>query len=281
MVTVSGWLPLNCSSSKNQRDRSPGPEQCQSVDFQTTIRLHLIQPLDKSVLLSVLISPLSIKQQATDTGKELFSRTFPFTPRYRTVSSTVSRKARRRREKGKRGERTPNEQPSPSSDSNYKRRVALTNFQHFAPRTVQQPLFLCVFVYSMPAPAGGCLPVGCRRCRCRSCPRPLRAARRGAARSGGGRRVSPTQSAAGDAAPGRPGRGAEPPSGRRGESGCRCRSPGGMCMGGSQGNPRSPPRPLPGCRAGRGADAEERSSSRALLPPPAARPSGEYEGVLK
>lgn len=71
----------------------------------------------------------------------------------------------------------------------------------------------------MPAAAGGCLRVRCRRGRCRSCPRPLRAARSGAERSGGGRRVSPAGSAAGDAAPGRPGRGAEPPSGRQGESG--------------------------------------------------------------
>lgn len=95
---------------------------------------------------------------------------------------------------------------------------------------------------------------------------PCGAARSGAERSGGGRRVSPTESAAGDAAPGRPGRGAEPPSGRRRESG-RCRSPGGLSMGGSQGNPRSPPRPLPGCRAGCGAAAEERSLPRSPSSP--------------
>ncbi|CAN8195658.1 unnamed protein product [Coccothraustes coccothraustes] len=39
-----------------------------------------------------------------------------------------------------------------------------------------------------------------------------------------------------------------------------------MCMGGSQGNPRSP-RPLPGCRAGRGAAAEERSLPRSPSSP--------------
>lgn len=71
-----------------------------------------------------------------------------------------------------------------------------------------------------------------------------RGAERGAAGAGGG-----CHRAAGAAAPGRPGRGAEPPSGRGGEPGRR-RSAGGICMGGSRGNPLSPPRSVPGCRAG-------------------------------
>lgn len=239
------------------------------MDFQTTLRLHLIQTLDKSVLLSVLISPLGIKQQATDTSPLAY---FPF---YSQISNSFKYSLKKSTEEGGEGEegkkKKPNKQPSPSSDSNYKRRVALTNFQHFAPRTVQQPLFLCVFVYSMSAPAGGCLPVGCRRCRCRSCPRPLRAARRGAEQRGAerGREAGVT-----DRERGR-GRGAREAGARRGASQRPPRGVGlplplpGRYVHGSK--PRKSPLPsspsLPGCRAGRGAAAEERSLPRSPSSP--------------